>query len=220
MSDATILRRSENVNELVAALAKARPHFGKIVKSHTAKYQTKRGVMTYNFASLDDILEATVKPLAENGLVVFSDVLSIDDNGRINVTAEIHHNSGQWKSVSAYATALDPNDSRSIGAATTYGRRYAQQLLLNIFAEEDVDGEEQDSPREERQRKPEPDEPIPTFLEMSDALSGSAHIGQLNSRWSNVKKYVAKHYENDKEMLRRLDDVRAARETDLSRGDE
>lgn len=134
--------RSPQQGQLVLALSRARPMFGKIVKSHTAQYRTKGGgLMTYFYASLDDIQEATIKALSENELVLISDTETLDvKNGRVRVITELWHSSDQWRRVTVDLFLTDAYDTRAVGSLITYGRRYGQNLLLNIIAEDDDDG--------------------------------------------------------------------------------
>jgi hypothetical protein len=138
----TATTRSTHQSALVMALARARLAFGKIVKSHTAQYRTKAGgMMTYSYASLDNIQDATVNALSENELVVMSDTANLDPkSGLVRVTTELWHSSDQWRRVTVDLFLTDAYDTRAMGSLITYGRRYGQQLLLNIIAEDDDDG--------------------------------------------------------------------------------
>lgn len=133
-------RRSESIAQLVGALAKARAAFGPVLFNREGKINpkdTSKQGFSYPYANLASINDATVAALSANGLVIFSDVIA-QTEALIKVCTELHHESGEWRAV-VVALPYYSNDSKNVGGALTYGRRFGQQLLLNIYAEEDND---------------------------------------------------------------------------------
>ena len=109
------------------------------------------------YADLGDIKKAIKNPLARHGLAITQFPTSSCENGipMVGVTARLIHDSGEWME----ETALIPLDNQradgtgdegnkkkgaspaqKAGIAITYLRRYAINSILNLFAEDDNDG--------------------------------------------------------------------------------
>jgi hypothetical protein len=123
--------RSPEIHELVAALAKARPHFKPIVKD------TENRAFNYKYAPLEEVLEAIAGPLAEQGLVLtYEPDYSAD--GETGVITYLLHTSGQWISNLIWMgkPELDGQKALSvaqrIGSVVTYGRRYGTCMIVGI----------------------------------------------------------------------------------------
>lgn len=98
------------------------------------------------YADLGDIRKAIKIPLGKHGLAITQFPVSSCENGipMIGVTARLVHVSGEWME----ETALLPVDvgegkvspAQKAGITITYLRRYAINSILNLFAEDDNDG--------------------------------------------------------------------------------
>ena len=143
------MNKSEQLNELAGALAKAQ---GSMV---AATKDTENPFFKSSYADLASVWEVIRKPLSDNGLSVLQ---SLDYRGNVRVLETILlHTSGQY--ISSYLD-LTPKDasSQAIGSAITYARRYALSALVGVCAEDD-DGEGamgRISPTQKTQVKPEP----------------------------------------------------------------
>ena len=126
------MQKSQEINELAAALAKARAKFGKVEKSSANPFYKSK------YADLAVVIDATYKSLSENGLSVMQFPGEVN-GGAVTVLTMLCHASGQWVSEET-TMPVSKNDAQGIGSALTYGRRYALQSLLNVAAEEDDDG--------------------------------------------------------------------------------
>lgn len=129
----------EGYGALAAALAKAQAAFPPITRDKTVTVQTRQkpdgsggGSYTFKYAPLDSILNATRKPLSDNGLAVLQ---LLDED--VLVTSLLH-SSGAILSGRTPIPAAE--GIQAYGSAITYLRRYAIQALLGIAAEEDDDG--------------------------------------------------------------------------------
>lgn len=126
------MRTSDQINEVIAALAKARPKFGAIKKTATGQVGQNRN---YKYAPLGGIVDSTVEALAEQGLVVVQ-MLEAETSTLVTMLA---HASGQWI---ASAYPLKPYDRpQDYGSQLTYGRRYSYAAILNLSTEEDDDAQ-------------------------------------------------------------------------------
>lgn len=140
--------RSANIGELTKALASAHPQFTAIKKTEKVAFSTTAGRRGYNYAPLDEIIEATRKGLSENGLAVMQ-LLKLVNANTILVTI-LSHSSGQWIQSESYIGKQD-QPPQSEGSALTYKRRYSLSAILNVTSEEDDDAQA----IEQKQPKPE-----------------------------------------------------------------
>jgi hypothetical protein len=131
------LNRSEAINELVTALAKAQGAFGTVYKDSSAKITSQKGEGSsyhYKYADLAAIIDACRPHLATNGLIV-TQLPEVSD-GVLTVETILAHSSGQWIS-SSISLAFRDVDVKKLGSAITYCRRYAYQSTLGIAPEDD-----------------------------------------------------------------------------------
>lgn len=136
-----IVRRSEKIGELVAALAKAQLEFEPVLKDQRNPYYNSK------YADLSSVISATQTSLAKNGLVVLQQASVDVEKQRVTVTSTLAHSSDQWveNELTLPAIMLGKDgkprfDAQSCGAAMTYGRRYSYQGLAGVAAELDDDG--------------------------------------------------------------------------------
>jgi len=138
---------------IIASLVKATLEFEQILADKKISY----GNTKFNYANLDSVIQGTRKALANNGLVLITDI-TISDK-LVTLYPTLYHTSGdslEMKGFSINAKSLDPKD---IGGAITYGRRYTQLAILNVYGEEpDIEEIEAGKPAE-RVVQPNPSEP-------------------------------------------------------------
>jgi len=121
---------SEQINELVGALAKAQSEM------ENAPLDAQNPHFRSKYATLAAIRNATMPTLTKNGLVVFQTIDTAD--GGLCLVTRLAHTSGQWaRSVYPLPTTSKPHE---MGSALTYARRYSWAAITGIAAEEDDDG--------------------------------------------------------------------------------
>jgi hypothetical protein len=146
--------RSESIGKLAEALAKAQLAFKTIVKrSENPFYTTDKKKAMY--ADLAAVIEATQKPLAENGLVVIQSPVIRQSDKAAGVQSLLVHASGEWLKNEVILPATerrkvydaqgkaeykDQFTAQTCGIAITYSRRYSYQSIIGVAAEEDDDG--------------------------------------------------------------------------------
>lgn len=125
--------KSEQVNELAAALAKAQGQL------EGAKKSSNNPFFKSKYADLAECWNTCREALTANEISVIQMPEEINENGRLNITTMLTHSSGQYISstLTMTVTKLDP---QAIGSAITYGRRYALAAMVGL-AQEDDDGE-------------------------------------------------------------------------------
>lgn len=138
------MKRSDQINELAAALAKAQAKIRVAPKDSRARVPLKDGKSyEYSYSTLADVLEACRAPLAENGIAVLQPVVS--EGPAVHITTLLAHSSGQWVEETLTMIAGDARP-QSIGSCITYGRRYALGSMVGVVSEEDDDGAEATRP--------------------------------------------------------------------------
>lgn len=138
--------KSEQINELAAALAKAQ---GQI---EGAKKSSSNPFFKSKYADLAECWNTCREALTANEISVIQMPEEINENGRLNITTILAHSSGQYISstLTMTVTKLDP---QAIGSAITYGRRYALAAMVGL-AQEDDDGEKAMARQEKKDKKP------------------------------------------------------------------
>lgn len=128
--------QSEQINELMGALAKAQGEMtGAIKDSNNPFFKSK-------YADLNSVWQACREPLSKNGLAIVQTVQQ-RESGDVLYTV-LGHSSGQWIS-STMAIRLkndnkSANEIQQLGSCLTYLRRYSLAALVGVAPDEDDDG--------------------------------------------------------------------------------
>jgi hypothetical protein len=130
------MQKSEQIGQLVAALAKAHAQFKTIGKDKTAKIQSAKGAFSYTYADLATVIDATLPALSANGLAVVQPVRLAE--GQIVVTTILAHSSGEWISEEMSWPVAD-TDNRSIGSGVTYARRHSYLAVIGAASTDEDD---------------------------------------------------------------------------------
>lgn len=123
------MNKSEQINELAAALAKAQGAIQGAVKDSTNPF------FKSNYADLASVWGSCRKALCENGLAVIqtTDEANLE---LVTVQTTLTHSSGQWVSGSLSMKPVKA-DPQGIGSAISYARRYALAAMVGIYQEDD-----------------------------------------------------------------------------------
>jgi hypothetical protein len=128
---------SDQINELAAALARARKEFTPFAKSHTAKVASQKGGYEYEYGDLADLFDATTPALSNHGLTL-SQWPDINGDGKFLLVTMLMHESGQWMK-GHYPLGMYERPQEQ-GSAISYAKRYAAGGALGIAPEKDDDG--------------------------------------------------------------------------------
>lgn len=124
------MEKSEQLNELATALAKAQAELENASKTSANPHFKSK------YADLAEILN-TVRPVfSANGLSVTQ--CPSFNAGIVSVETVLMHSSGQWMS-SIISAPVGKQDAQGVGSAVTYCRRYALAAVAGV-AQEDDDG--------------------------------------------------------------------------------
>jgi hypothetical protein len=129
--ETSMFMQSENVNEIVTALAKAQ------LAMEPASKDSVNPAFKSRYADLSSITESCRKPLAENGIARVQTCVTTD--GGVEVTTRLFHSSGQWIGMTI-TMPVEKRTTQAVGNAMTYGRRYGLACLVGIVADVDDDG--------------------------------------------------------------------------------
>lgn len=125
--------QSEQINEIVGALAKAQGEMKGVAKD------SKNEFFKTQYATLASALDTCREPLSKNGLAVIQ-TTELSNDGNLLIRTTLAHSSGQFFS-SIYPVNPVKNDPQGFGSAITYSRRYCLMAIVGI-APEDDDGED------------------------------------------------------------------------------
>lgn len=132
-------------------------------KSSTAKINAN---FAYKYATLDQIIgDENKKILQEHGLRL-SETTKIDSNMLI-LRVRVVHLSQEFEE-SEWPIAIGKD--QDMGKSLTYGRRYCIQCLLNLVAEEDTDGNSQNSFSSNHIPSPTPTKTLPNYAPKSSPI--------------------------------------------------
>ncbi len=123
------MEKSEQVNELAAALALAQIEIDNPTKTSTNPFFKSK------YADLAEVLSVVRPAFGKHGLSI-SQHPNVS-NGIVTVDTLLMHSSGQWLVSSISAAA--GKDIQTAGAAITYCRRYALSAIAGV-SQEDGDG--------------------------------------------------------------------------------
>lgn len=145
------MKRSDQINELTAALAKAQAEIEPAPKSNVAKVRSDKGNFEYYYADLAGVWEACREPLAKNGLAVIQ--TSHVEGNKVTVTTLLSHSSGQFieNDFTLMAAGATP---QLIGGAITYARRYELSAMVGVASEKDDDSGGGDTRQPQRPQAP------------------------------------------------------------------
>lgn len=127
--------KSDSIKNLASALAEAQASMPAVPMNSVNPFLHSK------FADLGSIVKTAQPILAQHGLSVSQRAFSLD--GTIGIKTILMHTSGEWIE-SSIALPLGEEKGKSIaqaaGSIITYLRRYSLSAILNMYAEEDADG--------------------------------------------------------------------------------
>lgn len=122
------MNKSEQINDLAAALCKAQGSIKAALKSSDNPFFKSK------YADLSAVWDACKEPLAKNGLAISQHPASV--NGEVQLETMLLHTSGQWIS-STLTMKPTKTDPQSFGSCVTYARRYALAAIVGVVTEDD-----------------------------------------------------------------------------------
>ena len=134
---------SDRIGALAAALAKAQAEIANPEKSLTATIVSpfaRVGIRSFRYAPLSSGLDLVRKCLGQHEIATVQTTTIDRDGGLIRLTTTLVHASGEWVSSDwPVCPVSETTAPHRLGAALTYGRRYALFTLVGIAGEDDLD---------------------------------------------------------------------------------
>ena len=190
------IEQSSTIGALAGALAMAAPGLREARKDRGNSHLKSK------YATLESFLEAVREPLAAQGVAITQGVSS--DAGRVTVTTQLSHSSGEWMRTSLTLPIPDNKALTAVqamGSTITYGRRYTLSAICGLGAEErdEDDGEAERAPprrgrdehpmeREERQAEHDPSWPGVQRAIMAELRDMGMSYDDATARLASIKK--------------------------------
>jgi hypothetical protein len=146
------MERSQEINELAAALCMAQGDFPNVPKDANNPFFKSK------YADLAGIVDV-VRPVLKKHNLCFSQFVSMSGS-QPAITTMLLHKSGQFVADTLPMPVSKP-DAQGIGSAITYGRRYGLQAILGLAAEDDDGNAASHSAPASQQQRPVPQAPTP-----------------------------------------------------------
>lgn len=138
--------QSQEINELMAALAKAQGEMSAAAKDSSNPYYNSK------YADLNSVWNACRDALSKHGLAVVQTMQNKD--GQMVLETTLGHSSGQWMKsylpinlsksedveLDKYGKPKKKNELHLLGSALTYLRRYSLAAIVGVAPDEDDDG--------------------------------------------------------------------------------
>ena len=143
------MNKSESIANLAAALKKAQ------AEMPPAGFDATNPFLKNKYASLGSVID-TAKPILEKHGLSVSQV-AVGDGKAVGVTTILMHSSGEWLEGTI---SLDVGDEKGkstaqvAGSILTYLRRYSLASILNMYTDEDTDGNAPQKKQITQQQRP------------------------------------------------------------------
>lgn len=124
------MNKSDNINELATALAKAQGAMRFAIKDANNPFFKSK------YADLSSVVEAIRDALSTNGLSYMQHLQQSEKN-EVCVETVILHASGQWISCGTVSIPVNKHDAQGYGSALTYARRYSLSAAVGVVADDD-----------------------------------------------------------------------------------
>lgn len=145
-----------------------------LVKAQLEMITPKKGSVNpffkNKYADLNDVLQAVVPALNNNGIVLLQPLINID--GKNFVKTVLMHESGEMFESLAEIFCKNINDAQAYGSGVTYARRYSLSSICGI-------GSEDDDAQKAVQAKP-----MATAEILAKAKATGATMAQIKSKYS------------------------------------
>ena len=128
------MNTSPSIKLLAVALKKAQSEMGGVEMNQTNPFYKSR------YADLGAVIEASKKALTANGFSVSQP--TVTNEFGVGITTILMHESGEFIESTITLPITDTkNVAQEAGKIVTYLRRYSLASILNLYSDEDTDGE-------------------------------------------------------------------------------
>jgi len=185
------MRSSDEIGELVAALALANLEFDNILAAHEANAGRKK----YNYANIADVVRHVRPIIARHGLAIAQgEHLDAQKDGYFVCVTKLMHKSGQWLETDFEVPIDKMGGVHGIGSSNSYARRYAELAILNLAVEDDDGQTAQRQWQQRQQQRPAPEPTLDDKLKQ-DAFRRTWHekLSMLEVEFADEAEQAAVH---------------------------
>lgn len=173
------MNKSEQINELAVAMAKAQ------LELENASKNAANPHFRSKYADLAEVLN-TVRPVfAKHGLAVIQAPEYGD--GIAAVETMVTHASGQWISCTVSAP-VSKQDAQGVGSAITYCRRYGLAAMAGVAQEDDDANSAVSGPGKKQDKKPKATDQ--DLQVAKDTLSACGTVDELRETFKALPEHV------------------------------
>lgn len=209
-----MLEKSDSIKNLAMALRKTQEEVGKV------NFDQVNPFLHNQYASLGAIIEASKPILVKNGLSISQP--TVGSGNEIGVTTILLHDSGEYIASTATIGITDEKGlklAQVAGSIITYLRRYSLAAILNLYADEDTDGNGNEAKKRIQENQKEegyvspvglPKQTATMSLEMAKSIVSSEGVkygdidnNKLQLMANALKKAIDKNAEPEKKEERR-----------------
>ena len=147
------MKKSESIVKLAGALSKAQAEMPVVKMDKTNPF------LKYKYATLGAVIEAARPVLAKHELSIVQFPVN-DGFDKMGVTTILTHSSGEWMEETIVIPTSEQKGlsvAQSVGVIISYLRRYSLASILGMYADEDVDSQDNDGyekPAKQLSKKP------------------------------------------------------------------
>jgi hypothetical protein len=184
------MNKSESIEELATALAKAQGEFAGAVKD------TANPFFKSKYADLESCVTAIKPHNAKHGLSFIQ--ISHDAQNAACIETIIMHSSGEWLSAGLVSVPVSKQDAQGFGSAMTYARRYSLSAAFGIAPEDDDGNGASKAPASTAKQ------PAADFDKEIAEMKGCVTIQDLGKLWVTFDKPTQHALEATKENIKAL----------------
>ena len=144
------MNKSDSIIKFAPAFLKAQKAIRAAVKADVNPFYKK------HYATIESVIDASKKPLNDNGIAVLQSVGNLD-SGETYIETMLLHESGEFLSDKMKVT-MEKEGPQGQGSAITYARRYSLQSMVLLPAEDD---DAESATIRDKKPNPKTDKPVP-----------------------------------------------------------
>ncbi len=189
------MKRSEQINELAGAKAKAQ------LKMRNPSFDSTNPHFKSKFASLAAVRDVVIPAFAAEGISVSQDATLVEDGAAVSTI--LTHTSGQWEEYGPLTVPLSKRDAHGIGSAISYAKRYHLMAVAAVVGDQDDDGNgavgNVGKPAEPARAQPDPFTHDPTIV---GSLKAAKTLDELQAAWKAIPANVRARYTDLKDAAK------------------
>jgi len=206
------MNKSDSIIKFAPAFLKAQKAIRAAVKADVNPFYKK------HYATIESVIDASKKPLNDNGISVLQSVGNLD-SGETYIETMLLHESGEFLSDKMKVT-MEKEGPQGQGSAITYARRYSLQSMVLLPAEDD---DAESATIRDKKPNPKSDKPVPmSKLQQEELVEFTKNPNLKEEKRFDLQKWLDKggiNRQDATKMLNKCRDMVAAKEEALKDAD-